>query len=139
MDEHLEMLELSGQIKRALAADDRAAAAEKLTQLAGRLVPHARREERGVFAALEEQGDFADEVRRLEAEHRAFDEIFGELDVTAPDFEHRVKRLLADLSLHIDRENLGIFPVSVVTLGAEGWETVARAHAEKDDASTPTL
>jgi len=137
MDEHLEMLELSGQIKRSLAAGDRALAETKLALLGERLVPHARREERGVFAALEEQGDFAYEVRQLEADHRAFDDIFDELDVTAPDFEQRVKALLADLSLHIDRENLGIFPVSVVTLGAEGWEMVDRAHAEEEEASTP--
>lgn len=137
MDEHLEMLELSGQIRRSLLAGDRTTAEGALALLGARLVPHARREERGVFAALEEQGDFADEVRRLEADHRAFDEIFDQLDAAAPDFEQRVKALLADLSLHIDRENLGIFPVSVVTLGAEGWETVERAHAETDETATP--
>lgn len=137
MDEHLEMRELSGQIRRSLLAGDRATAEGALALLGARLVPHARREERGLFAALEEQGDFADEVRRLEADHRAFDEIFDELDATAPDFEQRVTALLADLSLHIDREDLGIFPVSVVTLGAEGWETVERAHAEKDETPTP--
>ncbi|MET9315754.1 hemerythrin domain-containing protein [Kribbella sp. NPDC003505] len=137
MDEHLEMRELSGQIRRSLLAGDRATAEGALALLGARLVPHARREERGLFTALEEQGDFADEVRRLEADHRAFDEILDELDATAPDFEQRVTALLADLSLHIDREDLGIFPVSVVTLGAEGWETVERAHAEKDETPTP--
>jgi len=29
---------------------------------------------------------------------------------------------------HIERENLGIFPVSVVTLGTTGWETVRATH-----------
>ena len=38
--------------------------------------------------------------------------------------------LLDDLGDHVEREDLGIFPVSVVTLGAAGWQTVDRAHAE---------
>jgi len=40
-----------------------------------------------------------------------------------------VEVLLADLEQHIEREDLGIFPVSVVTLGADGWDVVDRAHA----------
>lgn len=137
MDEHFEMLELSGEIRALMAAGDRAGASVKLAVLEQRLAPHARREERGVFAALAEQGDFADEVRMLEGDHRAFDETFEELAPAAPDFEQRVKTLLADLAHHIERENLGIFPVSVVTLGTEGWETVARAHAEQDESAMP--
>jgi hypothetical protein len=36
--------------------------------------------------------------------------------------------LLRELDEHIERENLGIFPVSVVTLGAGGWDQVERAR-----------
>lgn len=134
MDEHYEMLDLSGAIRTLLAAGDRAGASAKLAELDRRLAPHASREERGVFAALKEQGDFAAEVLDLEADHRAFDATLADLDTTAPDFDQQVKRFLADLSLHIDRENLGVFPVTVVTLDDDGWETVTRAHAE-----TPAL
>ena len=35
---------------------------------------------------------------------------------------------IAELDDHIERENLGIFAVSVVTLGAPGWELVERAR-----------
>ena len=38
-------------------------------------------------------------------------------------------RLLDDLDVHVQREDLGIFPVSVVTLGATGWAIVDEAHA----------
>ena len=44
------------------------------------------------------------------------------------DLEARVGSLLDELSLHIDKENLGIFPVTVVTLNAAGWATVSAAH-----------
>ncbi|WP_350277867.1 hemerythrin domain-containing protein [Kribbella sp. HUAS MG21] len=128
MDEHVELLRLSNEIRVLLAAGDRVGVETKLAELGRRLAPHVRREERGVFAALKEQGDFAAEVRALEADHLAFDRALAELDIAAPDFDRQVRELLAELSLHIDRENLGIFPVTVVTLGAEGWETVFRAH-----------
>jgi len=60
----------------------------------------------------------------------SFDAQLEALDGTAADFHERVQSLLDELSLHIDKENLGIFPVAVVTLGASGWETVGRAHEE---------
>lgn len=137
MDEHYEMLDLSGEIRRRLATGDRPGAASGLAELGRQLLPHALREERGVFAALKAQGEFVDEVLDLESDHLAFDEALSELDPLADDFEQRVETLLADLSLHIDRENLGIFPVTVVTLGAAGWEIVARASAENGDVSVP--
>jgi hemerythrin-like domain-containing protein len=129
MDEHFELLELSGEVRRLLASGDRAGAWRVLGTLAQELVDHVGREEDGVFRALRDQGDFVDEVLALEGEHVAFDEDLSDLDLAAPDLEARVEALLDELSLHIDKENLGIFPVAVVTLGAAGWETVAAAHA----------
>ena len=38
--------------------------------------------------------------------------------------------LLDDLDTHVEREDLGIFPVSVVTLGATGWATVDDARRD---------
>ena len=48
----------------------------------------------------------------------------------ADGFRAAVLGLLTELDEHIVREDLGIFPVSVVTLGAAGWATVERAHQE---------
>lgn len=42
----------------------------------------------------------------------------------------RLAFLVADLDRHVRREELEIFLVSVVTLGASGWAMVDRAHAE---------
>jgi hypothetical protein len=129
MDEHLALLELSGDVRRCLVAGDRPGAVAVLAE-AGRLLDrHVRLEEAGVLAALKEQGDYTEAVEELEAEHVTFDEQLGALDEAAPDFDRRVQLLLDELSEHIDKENLGIFPVAVVTLGAAGWDTVGRAHA----------
>ena len=130
MDEHLALLDLAGDIRRSLAAGDRAAAAAAVASLGDRLGRHVHREERGIFAALRDQGDFVDEVVALEEEHLTFDAALAGLDPDAPDFEVRVTGLLHELDEHVERENLGVFPVSVVTLGATGWETVGRAHEE---------
>lgn len=129
MDEHYELLELAGDVRRDLVAGDRTAAATVLKELGRHLERHVRREERGVFAALKAQGDFADAVNELEQEHTSFDSQLASLDVSADDFAARANHLLTALSDHIDKENLGIFPVAVVTLSATGWEIVTAAHS----------
>jgi hemerythrin-like domain-containing protein len=131
MDEHFSLLELSGDIDRDLAVGDRRAAEIGLLELERRLTEHVDREERGIFAALKAQGDFLDAVVGLEAEHVAFDAELEDLSPGAAGFEERVGRLLRELSDHIDKENLGVFPVAVTTLGASGWDIVSRAHAPR--------
>jgi hypothetical protein len=64
--------------------------------------------------------------------------VIARLDPDDPGFVDDVRMLFAHLSDHIDKENLGIFPVSVVTLGARGWDTVSRAHAARPSFLTST-
>lgn len=130
MDEHFVLLELSGDIRRALGTKDYEGAVRLLSRLSELLGTHVRREERGVFAALRADGEFVETVEELEAEHVDLDRGLEGLDPAAADFEHRIGALLDELSEHIDKENLGLFPVTVVTLGASGWAMVAEAHAE---------
>ena len=56
--------------------------------------------------------------------------MIASLDTESADFEAQVTKLLDDLAVHVEREDLGNFPVSVVTLGAGGWAMVDRAHTE---------
>lgn len=134
MDEHLALLDEAHHVRRALGAGDRTAAGAHLDDLVRHLASHVRREEHGIFAALRADGEYVEEVDLLEGEHRGFDAAIAALDLDAADLESRVARLLRELDDHVERENLGVFPVSVVTLGAAGWELVDRAHAE-----TPTF
>ncbi len=73
-------------------------------------------------------GEFVDEVDALEAEHRVFAATIAGLDPGVVGFAATVTELLDDLDQHVEREDLGIFPVSVVTLGATGREIVDQAH-----------
>jgi hemerythrin-like domain-containing protein len=100
----------------------------RLSGLVADLERHVRREEDGIFRALRVAGDFVDEIDELEGEHRELAAVIAGLDVDSPSFEAQVSRLLDDLAVHVEREDLGVFPVSVVTLGADGWEIIERAH-----------
>ena len=84
-----------------------------------------------MFAALKEQGEFTDAVEELEHEHVTLDAQIAALDPSDADFAEQVGRIVRFLSDHIDKENLGVFPVAVVTLGADEWVTVSTAHAEE--------
>ena len=129
MDEHLELLDHAGEVRRLLDGGDLDSAWARMAVLAEVLVDHVEREEAGILTALKEQGDFVEPVIELEQEHASFDELISELDRESPTLRADLERLFVELAEHIDKENLGIFPVAVVTLGADGWDTVARAHA----------
>lgn len=130
MEEHDALLVDAHEVRSALATGDLDEVMVRIRHLATHLDPHVRREERGVFTALREQGEWADEVAVLEREHHDLDAAVEELDPQDADFGHDVLTLLRELEEHIERENLGIFPVSVVTLGAEGWDLVQQAREQ---------
>ena len=128
MDEHYALLDEAHEVRQALSAGDRETAVTHLGSLVRHLDQHVRREEIGIFAALRAQDEFLDEVDQLEKEPRSFDEAIADLDPESPEFERLVSDLIHDLNEHVERENLGIFPVSVVTLGDKGWTMVEEAR-----------
>lgn len=131
MDEHMALLDVASDVEIALRHREHDRALAHLRRLADLLDRHVRREEEGVFTALKATGEFLDEVAELEQEHLDFHAGLGDLDPADPSFSEIVTAMFRHLSDHIDKEDLGIFPVSVVTLGASGWDTVARVHGEQ--------
>lgn len=131
MDEHLALLDLAGDVRRHLV-DARLEEALTLLQRAGTLLDqHARREEDGIFTALRETNEFVDELDDLTGEHGDFHVRIAALGLSDTRLAASIDALLTELTEHIDREDLGIFPVSVVTLGAAGWDLLSRVHAEQ--------
>ncbi len=130
MDEHYALLDEAHVVRRSMASGDREGALAALQRLVRHLDTHVRREEEGIFTALRDQGEFVEEVDILEKEHHAFDAAIADLDPASPDFERAVSMLFVELDEHIERENLGVFPASVVTLGAAGWGKVERARGD---------
>jgi hemerythrin-like domain-containing protein len=128
MDEHSALMVQAHFVRRELGAGDHAAAMALLADLVTHLDRHVQREEDGIFRALRAKGEFIDEIDALEDEHRAFAAVVATLHQDSDTFAADVSRLLDDLDAHVEREDLGIFPVSVVTLGAKGWAMVDEAH-----------
>ncbi len=130
MDQHDSLIEIAGDLRRALVEGDAARALTKRDELVDLLGRHTSVEEAGIFAALKDQGDYVEQVDALEGEHVSLDEAVAGLDPAAPGVVAVLDALVADLSEHIDKENNGIFPVTVVTLGATGWGVVESAHEQ---------
>lgn len=135
MDEHMTLLELAGDLRRALLQQDAAVAVQKRDRLVELLAHHTGMEEAGIFTALKQQGDYVEQVDELEAEHVSLDQAVAALDLSTPAGIDMLDRVTRELSDHIDKENLGIFPVAVVSLGATGWNIVEKAHADARSAS----
>ena len=130
MDEHMALMGQAHFVRQELSAGNHPAAMDLLTELVAYLDRHVQREEAGIFRAMRTSGEFLDEIDELEGEHRDLASAVAALDPDSPDFASLVTRLLDDLDVHVEREDLGIFPVSVVTLGATGWAIVDEAHTE---------
>jgi iron-sulfur cluster repair protein YtfE (RIC family) len=130
MDEHDALTAEADSLRRALAAGDRAGAAGLWDDLVRHLAAHVRKEEVGLFTAMREKGEFVDEVTALEQEHADLDQWLGKLDPESPAFPERLAWVVAELAQHMHRENFGLFPVSVVSLGARGWDLVEGARRE---------
>lgn len=133
MDEHLTLLEIAGDLRRSLLEQQLTRALAERDRLVDLLGGHTRREEAGVFAALRQQGDFVEQVDELEREHVSLDKAVAALELGGPTALDDLAGLIGDLTLHIDKEDLGIFPVAIVTLGATGWATVDRARTAGHD------
>jgi hemerythrin-like domain-containing protein len=131
MDEHLALLDMASDVEIALRHREHDRARAGLRRLADLLDRHVRREEDGVFAALKQTGEFLEEVAELEQEHTDLHVGLADLDPAEPGVAEKVSAMFRHLSDHIDKEDLGIFPVSVVTLHGSGWDTVARVHGEQ--------
>ncbi|GAA2104839.1 hemerythrin domain-containing protein [Microlunatus panaciterrae] len=127
MDEHLRLLELGDNVIRAIQHDDPTTAATELSEFSSLLTRHVDVEERGVFAAMKDEGEFVEAIEELEQEHRDLDVTVAGLLLQRPDFADEMRTLMHDLSDHIDKENLGIFPMAVVSLRPAGWRIVEQA------------
>ena len=73
------------------------------------------REEHGIFTALRKHGEYTDEVDELEGEHRWLDAAVAGLDPESPDFAKALDELFDARDAHIQREDLGSFPVPMVS------------------------
>jgi hemerythrin-like domain-containing protein len=116
--EHEHMLTLTAQLRR--AQEGGVEASEVVAELADMLGSHARREERGVFAALLAEGVDAEYIERFEHEHDTLEEL-----LSGGDAPSQALRLVELLEGHILREETDLFPAAHQILGSDAWATIA--------------
>lgn len=126
MDEHVEVINSTGMLRRACEARDADAVRAWAAKVAGQLTPHTDAEEVGLFAVMKEWDEFTEYITSLCGEHVTLDALLarvadGDFDaVTA--FENALRQ-------HIDREDNGLFPAAAVALSGPDWERVTEQEA----------
>ncbi len=122
-EEHREIGETAGELRRAVNDNRYGDAGRLLEELLGRLLPHTATEESGLFAELRAEGSLAAEVDRLCAEHDDIHGVFGAVDRENPDWAV-VLEALSKLRHHIDHEEHGLFPASIIMLPIAAWDRI---------------
>jgi hemerythrin-like domain-containing protein len=95
------------------------------SELAASLLPHAEREERGVFAALRDSGVDPSYLDHFEDDHRRLHELL-EAEATP----ERLAEMVELLEDHIQREETDLFPAARQLVPPEGWDAVEDAAME---------
>ncbi|HET6817497.1 MAG TPA: hemerythrin domain-containing protein [Mycobacteriales bacterium] len=123
MDQHEVISAIADDARRCIADGDEWGARARLDDLMDILRPHVEWEEAGLFARMAAQGDFADHIVALEAEHAS---LYAQVEAaaTAPDWASAVLTMLTELDEHIYRENFGLFPGAISVLDAGDWDAI---------------
>jgi hemerythrin-like domain-containing protein len=129
--EHDMVVAMIGDVRGAHAAGDVSRQAELARRIAAVLGPHTHVEERGLFPLLAD--DFPDHVAALEAEHRRIETVLGAAGAGTPSDPGWPRQLMETLDLlrdHILKEQDGVFPAALTTLGGADWDSVEAVRAE---------
>ncbi|MEV7861381.1 hemerythrin domain-containing protein [Streptomyces hirsutus] len=134
--EHDEVVRLISHLRPAHEDGDVPRMAQVAREIAAVLGPHTRVEEHGLFPAMAE--DFPEQIAALEAEHRHVDEVLaqaaGGLAPGDPVWPDRLMEAMEMLRDHILKEQDGVFPAALATLGTEQWEAVDAVREQEGGA-----
>ena len=133
MREHVEIINATGDLRRATEAADPAGVHDAVATVRRLLDPHAAAEEAGLFTVLAEDAEFTDHVRRLCREHGGLHQLLDRVDAGShallPVFEKMLRA-------HIDREENGLFPAAAIAFAGMEWERVASLTPGQEPART---
>jgi hemerythrin-like domain-containing protein len=129
--EHDAVVNLVGQIHRALQGQRHEAVATSCRQILTILAPHTVVEEEGLFPEM--TGEFPDHIEVLRSEHREVEKVLGEAAEGFPDdptWPDRLVGVLVLLREHILKEQDGVFPAALVALDPDQWERIEAVRAK---------
>ena len=140
MDEHVEIINATGDLRRAVEGGDADEVRRGVDGVAGLLGPHTGAEEVGLFSVMKKQDEFLDYVTQLCGEHVGLDDLLARV-ATEPDptLRHQVFELFEEaLRAHIDREDNSLFPAAAVSLVGPDWDEIDALTHEHDHATGRT-
>ena len=134
MNEHVEIINATGELRRAVQAGTAGAVGAARQVVAGLLWPHTQAEETGLFTVLGRDEVYADHIATLCGEHAALDTLLAALtpgDVAAmAQFEDALRD-------HIDKEDNGLFPAAAIALDGPQWAEVHATTPHSHDGDEP--
>lgn len=137
--EHDAVVTLISHVRDAHRDGDVPRMAELARRIASVLGPHTRVEEDGLFPEL--AAEFPEKIDALVGEHRRIEAVLAEAAAVPadPGWPGRLMDALAVLREHVLKEQDGVFPAALASLGPEQWEAVeaARARAGGGPAQLP--
>jgi hypothetical protein len=128
MDQHEQITAYGAQVRHGVSVGDEPAARAAFALLLAVLEPHNAWEERGLFARMAAQGDFADHVSDLVAEHEQLHTAIADAETAPEGWGAAIVELLDRLDAHIYRENFGLFPGAIAVLDADDWDAIIAAE-----------
>ena len=135
--EHERATDLGDDAIRAIDQGDVYAAREFISAMADALERHWKGEENGLFRVMAaREQDYADYVAPLIVEHRELAQLLATVDVSDPADQQRLRVAFEQLDEHISKEEDGLFPASVVTLGGAEWDQSVAAWSEAHPGET---
>lgn len=130
MEEHVEIINASGELRRAVeSGGEVAAAAERLGSL---LHPHTATEEAGLFSVMKGLDEYHDHIETLCGEHRTLDDL---LDAIAAGNHSLMDEFDVALREHIHKEDNGLFPAAALGLDGDHWTRIDDLTHEHDHAA----
>ena len=137
--EHEVVVNLGGEVRRALAAGALDLAADRARAVSAVLGPHTAVEEGALFPAM--TTEFPGHVRGLIDEHRLLEEVLAESAAGTPDdpeWPGRLNHALTRLREHIRKEEDGLFPAALASLGPAEWERLDTVRSQVGSAVAAT-
>jgi hypothetical protein len=128
--EHELVADLASRARAALAKANVPLTTELARQIAAILAPHTAVEEDGLFPAL--AADFPAHIAALQTEHRHIEAVLGQAltgTPTDPAWPSRLTQALQLLREHILKEQDGVFPAALASLGTADWAAAEAVRA----------
>lgn len=126
--EHLEIKEVAGTLRKAVLTGSDDYANRLLGQLRDLLDQNAR-DECELLDELRSEGTLADGIERMTADYAYISAVLGGHD-GRPQWP-QVLTALDRLTDYFDNEEYGLFPAAVIALPIDAWDRITPAHASK--------